>query len=277
MVKSEEDRAEVRRKALKRFMALHGIESVNAWATAAGVRESTVREFLNGRSNSLNLLTYERLAEAKGSSLAEILGLDLPQGVTRGMGATHKVSRRRNGLEGGHKTVTAPESSAGADLLSLTGDGHDVSEPIMVSEIDVRAGAGLGGEAPLEVFSPDGRNAVSRDLARGEWGFPAEYLSRELRVAGGNARVIEVTGDSMQPTLNSGDRVLIDLADTRPADGIFAVWNGFGVVIKRVEPILTTNPLRIRLISDNPRHSPQELTLDEIRIIGRAAWFGRRL
>ncbi|MGL4966134.1 MAG: XRE family transcriptional regulator [Inquilinus sp.] len=48
--------------------------SLNAWADAADVSESAVRGFLSGRTRSLTGDTYDRLAEAAGVPLTDLLG-----------------------------------------------------------------------------------------------------------------------------------------------------------------------------------------------------------
>ena len=137
---------------------------------------------------------------------------------------------------------------------------------------------GGGGEAPPRYIADgNGGLAVADDVC-GEWTLPDYYLQSELRVAPAQARIVEVQGDSMEPTLRSGERVMVDLADTRPSPpGIFALWDGYGVVVKRIEHILNSDPPRLRIASDNAHHREYELTADEVKIIGRIVWAARRL
>lgn len=67
---------EQRRQALRAIMKEHDL-SVNGWATAAGVSESSVRNFLKGGehgSDSLSDRTYTLLAKAIDRSVAELQG-----------------------------------------------------------------------------------------------------------------------------------------------------------------------------------------------------------
>lgn len=151
----------------------------------------------------------------------------------------------------------------------------------VIAEIDVRAGAGLGGESALENLTSENGHTFSSDVVKGEWHFPPEYLS-EVRVQPKSVRIIEITGDSMTRAdgggLHSGDRAMVDLSDKNPTPpGIFALWDGFGMVVKRLERVPRSDPAAIRLISDNPLHQPTVLTADEVNIIGRIVWFARRL
>lgn len=150
-----------------------------------------------------------------------------------------------------------------------------------ILEIDVHGGAGLGGEAALENLTSSNGSTTSTDAVKGGWILPPEYLA-EIRVRPKSIRIIEIFGDSMtRPDgggIHSGDRVMVDISDRNPTPpGIFALFDGFGVTVKRIERIPRSDPPTIRLISDNPAHRPVEMTLDEVNIIGRLKWFARRL
>ena len=56
-----------------------------------------------------------------------------------------------------------------------------------------------------------------------------------------------------------------------------AAMDGLGVVVKRLEHVMGTEPPRLRISSDNDRHQSYERTLDEVNIIGRVVWVARRL
>ena len=66
-----------RRKALQRFVDTHTDITIYSWAKAADIPDSALRAFLNGRSRSLNIETYEKLAEAANVSVTSLLGLDV--------------------------------------------------------------------------------------------------------------------------------------------------------------------------------------------------------
>jgi transcriptional regulator with XRE-family HTH domain len=149
-----------------------------------------------------------------------------------------------------------------------------------VPEIDAQVGAGGGGHMMRERTKRAGhRNeTISDDPVLGSWRFPTGYLTRELRAKPSASRVIEVHGDSMAPTLLSGDRVLVDTSQQSPSPpGLFALWDGLGIVAKRLEYIPNTDPPQIKIISDNTRHEPYTRTAEEVQVIGRILWFARRL
>jgi phage repressor protein C with HTH and peptisase S24 domain len=79
-----------------------------------------------------------------------------------------------------------------------------------------------------------------------------------------------VLGDSMMPTLYPGQKVMVHINDKRPTPpGIFYLWDGMGLVIKRVELIPGSSPPTVRIKSDNPKYESYERTVDEARINGR--------
>lgn len=139
-----------------------------------------------------------------------------------------------------------------------------------VLEMDVYGGMGAGGTS-VEAYQPDGQGGhMQVDGAVDSWGIPDRFLRNELRTNAEVARIIRVQGDSMEPTLKSGDRVVIDTRFTKPSPpGVYAVFDGISVVVKRVELIPLTDPPRVKLISDNRSHSVYEVTAEEAHIIGR--------
>lgn len=141
---------------------------------------------------------------------------------------------------------------------------------IVAPEIDVRAGAGPGGISVLEVKENEFGDFSEVDSVKATWGIPARYVREELRSKPDQIRLVEVLGDSMEPTLGAGDRVMIDTGHRSPSPpGVYAVWDGYGVVVKRVELVPLSDPPKVRLISDNKNHREYEVTLEEANIIGR--------
>ncbi len=171
----------------------------------------------------------------------------------------------------------ADENPPLADLLK-SGGANRKAAGRRVFELDVRAGAGSSGvDAFVENVTRNGVT-VSRDVVGAEWSIPTDYLSGELRIRSGTAWIVEVFGDSGYEPANPGapgslfpgDRVIIDTSDTRPSPpGAFAVHDGVGLVIKQVEVIAGSEPVRLRLTSRNSAYAPYEVTIEEARIIGR--------
>ena len=135
---------------------------------------------------------------------------------------------------------------------------------LRIEELDVRAGAGNGliGENEKVIAQWE----VPSGIVRGYSTAPAEEL-----------RIITVMGDSMEPTLQPGQRVLVDTGDRMPSPpGIFVVWDGLGLVVKRLQVLPHSDPPRVKITSDNPKYDAYERTLEEAyiqgRVIGQWRW-----
>jgi len=83
-------------------------------------------------------------------------------------------------------------------------------------------------------------------------------------------------GDSMEPTIRSGEVILIDRSqDTlRSADGIWAVTVGDIVQVKRLRPRANG---AVEILSDNPAVPPDLAVDGELHVIGRVVAVVRRL
>ncbi|EDP62585.1 hypothetical protein BAL199_13618 [alpha proteobacterium BAL199] len=125
--------------------------------------------------------------------------------------------------------------------------------------------------------SMGGGTIVANEVAIGEpYHFKSSWIAHRLRANPANLRIMHVEGDSMMPTLQDGDVVLVDLGRALPTPpGIFVLFDGMGLVAKRLEYIPNSDPPCVRIISDNPFYTPYDRTADEIKIIGRIRWFGR--
>ena len=125
-----------------------------------------------------------------------------------------------------------------------------------------------------------GGGAIVEDEGRPgrDYHFRRSWVRDKLRAAPSMLRVLQVEGDSMLPTLEDGDTVLVDMNQRSPTPpGIFVLHDGMGLVAKRLEHVPMSDPPRLRIISDNARYTPYECTAEEINVIGRIRWFAREL
>lgn len=138
-------------------------------------------------------------------------------------------------------------------------------DQVSVPEYDVRASAGGG-------------YIVDNEQIKDVWQFSRRYLVDELRLRPKHLMVIEVEGDSMEPTLHSGDRILVDHSDQNPGkDGIYVTWNGQATVVKRLEAVPYSDPPQVVLISDNKNHNAYTVLAELVKVVGRVVWYARRL
>ncbi|HSF96920.1 MAG TPA: S24 family peptidase [Thermohalobaculum sp.] len=135
-----------------------------------------------------------------------------------------------------------------------------------VPEIDVRASAGPG--ALNEGF----------EETKEMWFFPDPVIRHEFRARPADLRMITIDGDSMEPLLSTGDRILIDVSQRVPVPpGIFVIWDGMGLVAKRIEHEPNSEPPKVVIKSVNPEYETYERDAEEVHIIGRVVWTARRL
>jgi SOS-response transcriptional repressor LexA len=130
----------------------------------------------------------------------------------------------------------------------------------------------------LRIGASAGPGAVVSDEApEAQIGFETRWL-RKLGSNPANLSIIQVSGDSMSPTLADGDDILVDRADTagRLRDGIYVLRIDDALMVKR----LAMNPVArtLTIKSDNPSY-PEWTNCDpaRINIIGRVVWVGRKL
>lgn len=116
--RDREQRAEERRKALISFMERHNLKPY-PWARRAGVSESAIYAFLKGHSLSLSQKVVDALAQAAGTTSAEILGYSegLP---VNGIVAGGKI---RPAQGDGREPTPAP----GGDSVSITLESTDAT------------------------------------------------------------------------------------------------------------------------------------------------------
>lgn len=154
-----------------------------------------------------------------------------------------------------------PEDMPGPPKRLTFADAGTVS----IAELDVQGAAGQGADGNFEITQADMADSVV-----GQYSFPAAGFRQAFGANASEVIVAEVRGDSMMPTLYPGQKVMVHIQDRRPTPpGIFYVWDGMGLVIKRVELIPGSNPPTVLIKSDNPKYETYERTVDEAHINGR--------
>lgn len=129
----------------------------------------------------------------------------------------------------------------------------------------------------VDVRSTAGGGAINYDEeVAGEWGFPASFVASELRARPGEIRIHQVEGDSMvsdpprHDDIYPGEKLVLRTTDNAPSPpGIFTLFDGLGLVTKRLEYIPGSEPPTIRIMSNNPRYETYERTAEEVQIVGR--------
>ena len=136
---------------------------------------------------------------------------------------------------------------------------HDGGDYVGVSELAAAAGGGA---------------VVDDERITGRVKFRREWLARH-GLAAGDCRVIQVLGESMEPTLVDGCSILVNQASRRRRVGrIFVVRTDDGLVVKRAGKDRAD---RWQLVSDNPNKQawPTVLWPDNAPVIGEVTWTAR--
>jgi hypothetical protein len=136
---------------------------------------------------------------------------------------------------------------------------------VQIPILDVEASAGHGAVAEMEAKG-------------GQFGFDERWLRKLTSSKPGKLSIIGVSGESMEPTLNDGDEVLVDLADGQPylRDGIYVLRIDDALSVKRVK--VEAPGKLISIMSDNPAYpSWRGLERRAVNVVGRVLWLGRKL
>lgn len=134
----------------------------------------------------------------------------------------------------------------------------------MVPRMVLGASAGPGG------LGEDGEPA-------GRFGFDSAWL-RKLGAKPDALSIIQVQGDSMMPTLQDGDDIMVDRKDTggRLRDGVYVIRLDDTLMVKRLK--VGAKKAQIEVISDNTSYPPIEISgVSRLEIVGRVVWAGRKV
>lgn len=110
----------------------------------------------------------------------------------------------------------------------------------------------------------------------GDISFSHELANHFLGGSSLNLRGFIVAGDSMKPSMEDGDFVIVDIGQRIPSPpAVFVLFDGGGLVIKRCEYI--DGGTRIRASSDNARYGSFESAANALPIVGRVVWLAQKL
>jgi phage repressor protein C with HTH and peptisase S24 domain len=208
-------------------------------------------------------IVLERLCAERGedfAGLSRMLGRNpayIQQFVRRGVPKRLKEEERRKLA----RYFAVPETMLGGPTDSVSASDGLVS----IDRTPVRASAGPGA-------------VVSEGAGRPYFAFDERWLKALTASPSDKLSIIRVEGDSMSPTLNAGDDILVDLGDRdgRLRDGIYVLRVDDALVVKRI----ALHPVgrRVTVQSDNPAYPDwPDFDLSELRCIGRVIWAGRKL
>ena len=207
-------------------------------------------------------VVLERLCAERGedfAGLSRMLGRNsayIQQFVRRGVPKRLGEAERRK---------LARYFSISESLLGGPAEDEQVGTLVPVKRSPVRASAGPGAIPYDEAGKP-------------YFAFDEAWLKSLTASPSSRLSIIRVEGDSMAPTLNASEDILVDLGDCaeRLRDGIYVLRADDALVVKRVA--LHPAGRRVTVQSDNPAYSDwPDCDIDDLLCIGRVIWAGRKI
>lgn len=140
------------------------------------------------------------------------------------------------------------------------------SELVYVREVDISYAMGEG--SVVEDYPSSGLVPFNLHFIRAV----SRASTEKLFIATGH-------GDSMEPTLLRSDLVMIDTTQNHVglSDQIWALTYAGGGMIKRLRRIKGENTDQFLMLSDNPAVPPQTANVEDVHIVGKVIWVGRRM
>ncbi|WP_081668467.1 XRE family transcriptional regulator [Sphingomonas phyllosphaerae] len=203
-------------------------------------------------------MSQSELARRVGVNQSTINGLI--KGEQRSSSHLHKIARELSTSveyltgETDNPASTAPPAPSSAQIAEMF-------DLVPVASIDMAYGMGgtfADGHVNVEVMH-----------------FPRPWLEAMTRTPAASLTWARGRGNSMSPTIEDDDIVLIDRSDRRvqDQDAIWAFTIGDIAMMKR----LRVRGDKVTILSDNDRVPPDEAHPDEINVVGRVSHIIKRL
>ncbi|MFA6125058.1 MAG: S24 family peptidase [Sphingomonas sp.] len=172
----------------------------------------------------------------------------------------HKIAQEL-GTTPAYLTGETDDPSAGAVPTPTPQSIADHLDMVQIQEIDLAFG--MGGTYSDGMVETKARY------------FPRAWIEAITSTAPALLTFARGKGDSMMPTLLDGDMVLIDRSQRtiREQDALWAITIGDIAMIKRIR---VRGP-NVSILSDNDNVPTDEAQHDEINVVGRVVFIGRRL
>lgn len=204
----------------------------------------------------------------------------------RGMSSAELAKRADVKTSFLYDIISGKSTNPSTVKLARVAESLNVSLGYLVGNTD-NSVADIAGEKPANAgyvaipritvdVSAGGGTFVSVEHEEECYYFRKTWITDRLKVSPDDLRLLYIRGDSMEPTLYHNDIVLVDTTKKIPSPpGIFVLFDGFGLVGKRLEYTGDKNVLRV--MSDNPQYSAYERSVADTFIIGRVVWFAREM
>ncbi|MFI3904313.1 S24 family peptidase [Ochrobactrum sp. S1502_03] len=104
----------------------------------------------------------------------------------------------------------------------------------------------------------------------GFFGFPQNFIKNRFGSDAESTITFPIIGDAMSPSLKNGDIAILDTGiQDFIVDGLYLISDGTSnPEIRRVQKVLFSDPMMVRLSADDEKISPFEAQVDALQIIG---------
>jgi len=202
-------------------------------------------------------LSQSELARRVGVSQTAINKLVL--GESSGSRHLHTIAREL-GTTPAYLTLEVDDPFKGAVPAPTERDIAEHFDLVEIREIDLTYGmGGLFTDVPVEVEVHH---------------FPRKWVASITSSPASALTLAHGHGDSMAPTIHDRDMIIIDRSErsVREQDAIWALTIGEIGMIRRVRVRVD----RVTLLADNDRVPNDEAHADEVNVVGRVVFIGRR-
>jgi phage repressor protein C with HTH and peptisase S24 domain/plasmid maintenance system antidote protein VapI len=268
-------------QALAHIKKTTGIKTQEEAALAVGISPSRLKNMVTGRVKKLTTDEALGFQHRYGIRVVWWTNDEAPMLLTEGEAAVMPaLNDMRLATE---ETVKLGLSDAHARVVAellmnvRRGDGRSVAQQletltkgsdagyVYVPRFDLAASAGNGAHIHDE--------AVVDHLA-----FRRDWVQRALGLDPTSLALIDARGDSMSPTIENGDLLLLDTRNGQSrSDGIYVINLAGALLVKRLRIKLSGT---VEVMSDNPKYSSEAVSgseLDRLVLVGRVVWHGRKI
>ncbi len=126
---------------------------------------------------------------------------------------------------------------------------------------------------------PGSNGIISRDDVLFPQGkqhfFHKDWVKNNISSHYNDLRMVSIRGEQMHPSLKHGDLAILDMHKKQPTPpGVFALFDGAGLMFKRLEYI-PTDGASVRVSVDSAPYSAYNCPLSALDVLGRIVWFSR--
>lgn len=212
---------------------------------------------------------YKELASFVGSSTESIAGvkkrgkfnLEWARDIAKAYGSyTDYIMDGVGPMKRGEATYSLAEGLKTADITGELTEGF-----VQIPRYEVAASAGGG-------------TLIHSEQIVDHLTFKADWVRNTLGVPVASLALINVKGDSMEPTLSNGDVILIDMSKGGFDDNaVYVLRLNETLLVKRVKRNFDGSVL---VSSDNVMYPPDMIKgdlVESLNVVGRVVWCGRRM